>query len=202
MKNNFSFIYFFVFFSVHCVTAQENNWELKKNESDIKIYTRNVKGSGFKEFRAETTVTSELSWVVMILKDVDRYKEWVADIKEVKLFKADENNIYYYAETLVPWPIDNRDMVYHLQFTKTNNAEIKVIVTGIRDYIPEKKGIVRIEKAIGFWKLTSLGENKIQITYQLHAEPGGTIPEWLANLKVIDMPYTTLSGLIDMINKK
>jgi START domain-containing protein len=202
MKNNFSFIYFFVFFSVHFVTAQENNWELKKNESDIKIYTRNVKGSGFKEFRAETTVTSELSWVVMILKDVDRYKEWVADIKEVKLFKADENNIYYYAETLVPWPIDNRDMVYHLQFTKTNNAEIKVIVTGIRDYIPEKKGIVRIEKAIGFWKLTSLGENKIQITYQLHAEPGGTIPEWLANLKVIDMPYTTLSGLIDMINKK
>jgi START domain-containing protein len=193
--------YLLLFFST-TIFAQNNSWELKKDKVGIKIYTRHVEGSEFKEFKGEMTITGEISNVVKILKNVAEYNEWMADVEKVELLEEEGNNIYYYAETSVPWPLDNRDMVYHLHFVKKNNADTKIIVTGIRDYIPEKKGIVRVEKAIGFWELTLLGGNKIQITYQLHVEPGGTIPAWLANSKVIDMPYTTLSRLKDMVNKK
>jgi START domain-containing protein len=201
MKAIYSLTCFLLFFSTNTFT-QNSNWELKKDKNDIIIYTRSVEGSGYKEFRGEMTVESKLSEVIKIFKNVDRFDEWMADVKKVEFLKSDEDNLYYYIETEVPWPIDNRDMVYHLHFTKENDTDVKVRVTGITDYVPEKKGIVRIEKVIGFWKLTVLGENSIGISYQLHAEPGGTIPKWLANAKIVDMPFATLRGLKDLLSKE
>ncbi len=205
MKNIFRIFWLVISTTIllpHTLTAQNNHWELKKDASGIKIYVKPVEGSKFKEFRAEMTVTADISGIVATIKDVGKYKEWVEDVKEIELLKSDESNIYYYAESLVPWPLDNRDMVYHLNFVKVNNTEIQINVTGLRNYIPRKEGIVRMKKAVGFWKLKTLEKSKTHITYQLHVEPGGTIPAWLANVKLVDMPFTMLSGLKNALKKK
>ena len=182
------------------IMAQDNNWELEKDKNDIKVFTRYVKDSDFKEFKGEMTVANEKSKIINILKDVAHYKEWVADCEKVELLKVEGSNQYHYVETSVPWPLKNRDMTYHFQYLKENNVETEVIITGKPNYIPEKNGIVRMEKANGFWKLTSLGDNRIKVTYQLHAEPSGKIPAWLANSTVVDMPYSTLLGLREILN--
>lgn len=194
MRKHLLHTYLLLLFSGN-IFAQTNSWELKKNESGIKIYTRHIENSNFKEFKGEMIIAGKILKIIKVFKNVDRYKEWVADIRKVELLSNDENNIYYYAETIVPWPLDNRDMVYHLYFINKSETETEVTITGISDYVPVKKGIVRVEKAIGFWMVTKLKENKIKITYQLHVKPGGVIPAWLANSKTIDMPYNTLNGL-------
>jgi hypothetical protein len=33
------------------------------------------------------------------------------------------------------------------------------------------------------------------VSYQIHADPGGWVPVWLANLTVVRMPFKTLRGL-------
>ena len=40
--------------------------------------------------------------------------------------------------------------------------------------------------------MTPEGEGRIRVVYELHAEPGGQVPAWLANSFVIDAPYNTL----------
>jgi hypothetical protein len=35
----------------------------------------------------------------------------------------------------------------------------------------------------------------VDVTYQMHASPGGSIPNWLANQTVVDTPYGTLKAL-------
>jgi hypothetical protein len=77
-----------------------------------------------------------------------------------------------------------------------------VNVNGIPDYIPHIKGIVRMEKADGFWLLNSLDGKKINITYQMHVEPGGIIPAWLVNPFIKNVPYSTFEELRKIVEKK
>jgi hypothetical protein len=35
----------------------------------------------------------------------------------------------------------------------------------------------------------------VDVTFQMHADPGGAIPKWLANQTVVDTPFKTLQAL-------
>jgi hypothetical protein len=35
----------------------------------------------------------------------------------------------------------------------------------------------------------------VLVAYQIHADPGGSIPGWLANATVVDTPFKTLKNL-------
>ena len=35
----------------------------------------------------------------------------------------------------------------------------------------------------------------MEVTYEVHTEPGGSVPSWLANSFVVDAPLQTLRGL-------
>ena len=46
------------------------------------------------------------------------------------------------------------------------------------------------------------GDNLTEVTYQVHTEPGGSVPSWLANSFVVDAPFNTLSGLRTLAEKR
>jgi hypothetical protein len=92
-------------------------------------------------------------------------------------------------------------MVYHFQYTEINSVQIRVNVTGIPDYIPTVEGIVRLAKANGYWLLTSINISNTAITYQMHVEPGGMIPAWLANPFIVNVPFSTFKELRNIIQK-
>ena len=46
----------------------------------------------------------------------------------------------------------------------------------------------------GYWQITK-EDDGVSITYELHADPGGGIPNWLVNSSVVDTPFGILSGL-------
>jgi len=45
------------------------------------------------------------------------------------------------------------------------------------------------------WIFENLDTKKTKVTYQMHAEPGGSLPAWLINSSVVDPPYKTLINL-------
>jgi hypothetical protein len=53
----------------------------------------------------------------------------------------------------------------------------------------------------GFWKFTPKGADQIEVTYQVHTEPGGDVPSWLANKFVVDAPFNTLKALRERAEK-
>ena len=61
--------------------------------------------------------------------------------------------------------------------------------------IPEEKGFVRVAQVEGYWKFVPKGDNLTEVTYQVHTEPGGSVPSWLANKFVVDAPFNTLKAL-------
>jgi hypothetical protein len=182
------------------VSAQEN-WKLVKEEAGIKVYTKYETGSGYKAFKAEMQASCKIKSIVEVLKNSESINNWIVNCKGVKLLKTDGNDQYYYIETSLPFPFKNRDMVYHFQYIETDSQQVKVTVTGIPDYLPPNEGIVRLAKANGSWLLTSIDTSKTSITYQMHVEPGGLIPAWLANPFIVNVPFSTFKELRKIIQK-
>ena len=54
----------------------------------------------------------------------------------------------------------------------------------------------------GFWSFTPVDNGKILVRYQVHAEPGGSLPSWLANSVVVDTPYYTMANMVEMLKKE
>jgi hypothetical protein len=181
-------------------SAQEN-WNLVKEEAGIKVYTKTESGSKYKSFKTEMQVNCKILEIVEALKNVNNTIKWGTNSKEVKLLKSEENDQYYYIETSIPWPFNNRDMVYHLHYTEINNEQVKVTVTGIPEYTQPREGIVRMVKADGYWLLDPIDTCKTVITYQMHVEPGGSVPAWLANLSIVNIPLSLFMEFRNMVQK-
>lgn len=187
------------FFSVQGFS--QNNWEIDKNKNGIKVYTRVEKGSNFKAFKAIVEVDNSIDEIIKILKNVSEYTNWYGYTKTSKLLKTESDIQYNYVETIFPWPYSNRDMVYKMSIEKYSSGAIKVSLKGLPNYIPEKKGIVRMKKAEGYILLKT-NNGKTEIIYVFHSEPGKNIPAWLANNSIANLPFKTLSGLKKILKEK
>jgi hypothetical protein len=183
------------------ITSAQENWNLVKEEAGIKVYTKTESGSKYKAFKAEMQVSCKIENIVEVLKNMNSINNWVVNCKGVKLIKTGDNDQYYYIETSLPLPFENRDMVYHFQYIEIKSEQVKVIVTGIPEYFEPKEGIVRMVKTNGYWLFTSIDTRKTSVTYQMHVEPGGSIPAWLANPFIKNVPFSTFKGLRNIVQK-
>jgi hypothetical protein len=202
MKSSTPLLIFLLTIGTSSYSQQEYHWELQKKENGISIFTSSVKGSSYKAFKAITVINCNPALVVKKLRDVNSFKYWMAEAQSIELLKQSELDQYHYIETILPWPMENRDMVYHNQFIKTASNNYLVKVHGLANYIPPKKGISRIESVEGFWQIEQIDNTNTNVTYQIHAEPGGEIPAWLANTFIVDTPYKTLLKLKTLIEEK
>jgi START domain. len=200
MQQRLFWIAIIVLLLTFSASAQEN-WNLVKEEAGIKVYTKTESGSKYKAFKAEMQVSCKIENIVEVLKNTNSVNNWVVNCKGVKLLKTEDIDQYYYIETSLPFPFENRDMVYRFQYIEINSEQFKVIVTGIPEYIQPKEGIVRMVKANGYWLLTSIDTDKTVLTYQMHVEPGGLIPAWLANPFIKNVPFSTFKGLRNIVQK-
>ncbi len=200
MQKNLFWILIIALLPVLSASAQEN-WKLVKEEAGIKVYTKTEPGSDYKAFKAEMQVKCNIENIVEVLKNSERINNWIVNCKGVKLLKTDNSDQYYYIETSLPFPFKNRDMVYHFQYIEINSGQVRVNVTGIPDYVPPSEGIVRLAKANGYWLLTSIDTSGTAVTYQMHVEPGGLIPAWMANPFIVNVPFSTFKELRKIIQK-
>ncbi|MDQ3051454.1 MAG: hypothetical protein M3Q95_11255 [Bacteroidota bacterium] len=175
-------------------------WELKSKEDSISVYVSEVANSNFKAFRASVILeASGLHEIVAILIDVENFDKLFPDIRESRLLKKNgDKHIIHYLINNAPWPVDDREGIFELkgfyypEFVKINFDCINY------DY-PVTKGVVRMTKGTGYWKISEIQKNLFEVIYQYHGEPSGKIPAWLANTVVVDHPINTLNNMKKII---
>jgi uncharacterized membrane protein len=182
----------------------ESDWVLVKDKSDIKIYSCKFKESDIKQIKANTNVDASITDLATLLMDVNAFPEWMPNIKSTEVLnRVSENEIYYYTEIKIPWPFSNRDNIMHIKLHKDTITKIESIsIEGIPDYIPERPGMVRIQKSNGMWEFTPNENGSTDILLKYLADPGGSVPAWIVNFFVADVPYKTLIRLKETIKKK
>jgi hypothetical protein len=192
-KAGISLIFLFVSLSLF----GQNKWSLKKEKDGIKIYTRHSENSAFNDIQVEVDLPGTLEQIASILWDVAKYTEWAYSTKTCILVKKiNDNELVYYAEFEVPWPFSNRDLCARVKLIKdTASRSLKVFSVGVTDFIPEKKGLVRV-KSKGNWAITTVpGKKMMHLNYILELQPGGSAPAWIINLFSTRGPLESFQNL-------
>lgn len=191
-----------LFLCLNCVALFcQPEWELSKESDGIKVYTAKMNNSGFKSVKVECVMEGTIDKLVDILKNVDGNNHWVYNTKQTHLVKnISANEFIYYAETSLPWPLRNRDMVINMLFEKNGSGDqLTVKATGVKDEAPEQDGKVRVPYFDGLWEVTQTDAMHITINYRLSVDPGGSVPAWAYNMFVSKGPYKTFNNLAGLL---
>lgn len=193
-----------VAFAPLSTSALENNWTLKKNRKGIQVFTRDIPGSGFKEFRAIAEIETTMTGVLRLMEDIRSYPLWFPKLQESRLLKKNsptEMILYHWMK--VPFPADDRDSVFKV--TARRDARTKTVtlaLTSLPDYLPERTGIIRVRYISGSWTFIPNKERgTVTVIYQMHSDPGGKLTPLLANAAVVKRPFTVLKNMREMLKK-
>ena len=177
----------FIFFSF----SFENDWKLVVDKEGIKIYTKKEEGAKVLATRVVMDLSMSVEEVRSRVMDVGNHKDWMNTVVTSDLLRKEDNGImvsYYVAD--VPWPVTDRDIVLIWESSKEGNMTVikSKQITGEK---PEVDGKVRVPYQDNYYKLTPLPNGGCHFDYVGKADPGGSLPSWLANMFVTDVPFKT-----------
>ena len=175
----------------------QEDWKLNTSKEGMSVYTKVFPDSKFKAIKVELSLEATLSQLVAVVMDVNTGVDWVYATKSSVLLKrVSPNEVIYYSEVKLPWPVHNRDFIAQLKAVQDPVTRV-VTINGpvVPDYIPVKKDIVRVSKSEGRWVITPIGKGRIKVEYTIRLDPGGDLPAWLFNLFVTKGPAESFENL-------
>lgn len=176
------------------IPAAASSWQLQRDEDGIRVWTRPVPGSAVARFRGETFVKAGTAAIKAVLTDVPRMPEWFPDCVEARTLSKEGDVELRYVVTGTPWPVDDRDAIYRIETIRPPSGIVRIEM-GVRpDALPEQAERVRVQRADGGWTLTP-EDGGTRVAWELHLEPGGSVPTWLVNQRVVDTPFRALREL-------
>ncbi|TFH38917.1 MAG: hypothetical protein E4G96_09765 [Chrysiogenales bacterium] len=185
--------------------AAQEAWKLKKKKDGIEVYVRSVPGSKLDEFRGVMRIAdTRLSSLLAAFDDTPSYTRWMHECIEARLLKKISLfERFTYTVTRAPWPVWNRDMVSH-SIIRQDPATLAIAIRleARADQVPPREKMVRVPMMRGLWTFTPLESGEIMVVYQMHSDPGGSLPPGLANMAVVDLPYYTLVNLRKIVREE
>jgi len=175
------------------------DWQLKKDEDGIRVYTSSTANSNFKSIKVVCMVKATQCQLVAFLLDLTHQHDWVYNTKNTTLLKTVKSNeLIFYSEVSVPWPCTNRDYIAHFVINQVSPQLLTIDSHAEPGLLPVKAGLVRVEKSIAHWEVTTV-PGGLEIVYTLQFDPGGDVPAWLTNMFVTKGPLQTFQRLREQV---
>jgi len=178
-------------------SADGGGWTELEKTNGIAVYTRPYEGSTYPEVRASGSVCATLPQLVAFVEDVAAFEQWIPDTAEARLLERPTPlTQIYYIRTSMPWPVKDRDMIYRLSETADSSLTdtLSVGIKGLPDYLPDDSSAVRMQGVTGRWSFEQ-ADGRTRIDLDMHIEPGGGVPAWLARQRIVGTPTKMLSNL-------
>lgn len=198
-KSQFLFLGLFALLgSVAAFGSNPNQWEEISNDDGIIVHRMEIPDSDIVAFKGDAVVNAPIAKVASILIDTKRKLEWVADIKEARdIRQIGEYERVEYNHTGTPWPIRDRDFVFHAKVEldrEKNTMWFKL--HSVEDPAVPELSPTRGELKDSQYILTSIENGtKTRVVVEIQADPKGSIPKWLVNLTQKKWPRKTLTGI-------
>lgn len=188
------FFYAAVFLLAKSAFAAE--WELRREEQGIKVYTRPVEGSPVFEFLGETVINVPVEKAAALYEDTEKLTQWFHRCKDARLLHQEEPDvrIIYFAADL-PWPLHDRDGVYRQIKTTERDGTIRFQLSALKEGHAEQPHRVRVRFLDSEWSFSPAPGNKTEVRYRMHTETGGFIPPVLTNRFTVSLPFKSLRNL-------
>lgn len=182
--------------------ADVSPWELEAHDEDkdIKVFTRSVGDSPLKEFKGVTQIKAPVSAFVAVLKDADVATDWMHNVIEFDVMESpNETESVIYTVNKTPWPVTDRDAYVRSVMTANADGSVVSAISAAPEYKENNEDYIRMPKIAGAWTFAPKADGITEVTYQVHANPGGSLPTWLVNAIVVETPMNTLSNLQELV---
>jgi len=170
------------------VQAGERQWRLEREEEGVRVYLADVPGSKYKAYRGVVTINGDLAAMKAAPEDVEGSCTWIFSCQQQRLLKGGGDMSELYARFEMPWPVKARDSVIQVATRTDADGSVTRLLKALPDRLPAERDFVRVQRVDGQWQLKPLADGKVEVTYEAHTEPGGSVPSWLANSFVVDAP--------------
>jgi hypothetical protein len=179
------------------MVRSQQNWELKTDKDGIKVYKSTDSHSKFDQLKLECTINGSLSSIVAVLLDIGNYPQWVYHTRTSSLLKkVSDHELFFYEQIESPFGASDRDLVVETKINQDPATKVvHVTVRSVPNYVPEKKGYVRVPMSDEKWTITPTSKNNCKIDYHLEIDPGGSVPAWLVNQFSQKGPYESFRQL-------
>ncbi len=177
---------------------------LEKDKNGVKVFTRKIEGSALKEFKGVTSIKTSLMSLVALMDDTDAYTRWLHNVTAAKLVqKMNLKERVTHTVINAPWPVSDRDTVTYSKIVQDKKSKIVTIyLKGVPSQYPAQAGKVRVPALKGFWQFIPNKNGYVTVIYQVHSEPGGSIPDAIANATTTDIPYNTLLKMHQIVKQE
>ncbi len=181
----------------------EGPWQLRLQKDGVTVYTRTIEGSPMRDFKSDIIVSAPIDQVVALYENEKRVPEWYHQAVQMD-FVADEGDskIFYFVLNL-PWPVAKRDSVFRrVKTVDVASGVVNYELSALPERLPKEKGKIRVPYLKANWRLTPVEGNKTAIYFQQHSDPGGSVPAFLANALVVDIPFNSLRAFRKIVEQK
>ncbi|MEX2476573.1 START domain-containing protein [Marinobacter sp.] len=173
-----------------------DGWTLRKEADNIRVYTISQTDSSFKAFKAEALLDSTMENLLAVMVNPESCVEWVHNCTESSAFgDGDFHDRYAYSVNDMPWPVTDRDYVLRIRtHGDQSSGEVTMDLNAVPDRRDEIDGHVRVDRSDTLYRFVPEGD-KTRMIWVQHTDPNGSIPGWLVNTLLVDIPLRSLEQL-------
>lgn len=172
------------------------------DRQNIKVWTYQVAGNASFNYRATTTVNSNVVGVVAAIMDTQYLKEWVPHTHRVELLdmNATAGTFSMLMEIDFPFPLNDRDVVFSGTIKQQPNGTVVIENRSTtHPKAPVRADFLRITHYEGSWILRPIDATHTEVTTIGYADPGGVLPVAIVNMFVEQQPYLMLRNMKSVV---
>jgi hypothetical protein len=175
---------------------ETDSWQVVRERDGITFSKRPGKSEQFPVFRGQGTVRANIFEVFAVIYDVPRHRQWMYRCAEARLLGQEGvTRLIVYNRTALPWPVADRDVVLATALDVDEDSVTIHFRSNSAQSLAVPNRVVRMTHFEGHFKLTARAQQLTDVEYVVAADPGGRVPQWMANLYVARLPLDTLRGL-------
>lgn len=189
-------LFFSPFATAELPPEDAEDWDLRKETDSIQVFTIDQPGSSFQAFKAVAMMDVPIENLMAVMVNPKSCTEWVHNCSESYAFgDGDFHDRYAYSVNDMPWPVTDRDYVLRIR-THSEGREGDIIMD--LNAIPQRRAVeddyIRVDKSDTLYRFTAMGDQTRMVWIQ-HTEPNGSIPGWLVNSLLVDIPIKSMEQL-------
>ena len=183
-------------------------WKIVKKTGNQTIYNMEIKDSKIPVVKVVVTDSVSINGMVQSIINIKEHTRFLKSsylTKSILLSKYFDDNILkyeVYQYLNIPF-IKNRFYVAYCNLRQdTNSVRVNWRLSNNKekyiDFIDDSRNDIFIENGFGYWEIEHLSSSFSKITYVIHMDPGGWVPNFIVNLS---SNYTIPETVIKMIEE-
>lgn len=195
-------IFFFSLIFSFPVSAQP--WNFIKEKDGIKIFTRVEAGKSLRSYKGVTDINSPADEIFTLMEDINNTEWWDKNLTHIKVLLYEKNKrAQYYLVYDLPLGVTDRDLCVDVKISIDQvTGERSISAVALNGVIPERNEMVRIKDYRQTWTIIPAGEDLSHVVLDGYVDPAGTIPDWIADILIIESPIKAINGLKNSMEKK